>query len=156
MDRMLTRLMRALAGLAAALALTGGAQAAQPWVAELLQGSAVRAEPKIQPALPEGPSPVPRADMERAFHVRLAPAPKSFQLQSPETAPSGAPFQVGFARTVPTLSSPQAVAQALDWQSGAGARLAALTVTSPGALALRAGLLVDGLPEGARLRFYAP
>jgi lysyl endopeptidase len=157
MDRVFLRLVRGLAGLAAALALAGGAQAAQPWVAQLLEGSTqVRAEPKIQPLLPAVPAPIAQADLERAAHVTLAPAPKRFELQSPETAPIGAPVQVGFARAVDSLATPLAVSQALDWQDRAGAQVAAITVSSPGALGLRAGIVVDSLPDGAALRFYAP
>jgi hypothetical protein len=154
---MFSRLMRGLAALAAAMGVVGTAQAAQPWVAQLLEGpTTVRAEPKIQPLIPAGPAPVAQADLQRALHVTLAPAAKAFTVQSPETVPMGAPIQVGFARSIDSLASSVALSKSLDWQDRAGAKVAAITMSSPGALGVRAGVLVEALPDGATLRFYAP
>ena len=72
-------------------------------------------------------------------------------------ARAAAPRQVGVAQAVPDLQTVAATRQALRWTALAGGgQVAALTLASPGATALRAGLRVGELPESAILRFSGP
>ncbi len=72
-------------------------------------------------------------------------------------APEQGARRIGYARAVAALNSAAGVNQALQWATvPEGGHLAALSITSPGAAALRAGLRVGELPTGAVLRFYAP
>lgn len=150
------RLLRAAAA-AFAFAMAGAAAAA-PMAAPLSAGGDVaRAELEIQPQVQAPQAPVARANPDRAAKIRLAAPAKTLEAQASVDAGPGAPLQVGFARSVAPLATPEAFAGTLDWQAlGDGSRVAALDVTSPGALALRVGLLVDALPAGAMFRFYAP
>jgi lysyl endopeptidase len=117
---------------------------------------AVRAEPQIQPELPAGPEAVPRADLALAAKVRL-PAAKAREVQGTAGGASGVPLQVGYPRSVAALASARDVSAQLAWQPlVGGGRVAALSVTSPGAGAVRLGLRVESLPWSASLRFYAP
>jgi hypothetical protein len=71
--------------------------------------------------------------------------------------PGVAPRQVGVAQGVPDLQTLAAMRQALHWTPLAhGGRVAAITLSSPGAAAVRVGVRVGDLPESARLRFSAP
>lgn len=72
---------------------------------------------------------------------------------SPEAV---APVQVGLSRDITELHDESRVAEALTWSPTAkGGQVAAISITSPGALALRVGLQVTSLPSSAVLRFYA-
>ncbi len=72
-------------------------------------------------------------------------------------SPPAAPRQVGAAEPVPDLQTVAAVRQALRWTPLAhGGRVAALTLSAPGAAAVRVGLRIGELPESARLRFSGP
>ncbi len=65
--------------------------------------------------------------------------------------------QVGYARALPALATAAGFGQQLEWAKLAdGGNVAALKVRSAGAAALRVGLRVGALPEGAILRFYPP
>lgn len=65
--------------------------------------------------------------------------------------------QIGYARALPTLATAAGMAQQLEWAKlPGGGTVAALTVRSPGAAALRVGLRIGALPEAAVLRFYPP
>ncbi|HET9472149.1 MAG TPA: hypothetical protein VFO24_13675, partial [Usitatibacter sp.] len=69
----------------------------------------------------------------------------------------GAPRQVGYARTVEQLQTAQGVKRQLQWaRLPDGGAIAAVSVTSPGAAAVRAALRVGDLPPTAMLRFSAP
>jgi lysyl endopeptidase len=121
-------------------------------------GEGQQAEPQVQPELPAGPTAFARADLALAAKVSLvAPARKALTAEPAAGDAIGVPLQVGFARDVPALASFDAVSERLAWQALAdGTRVAAVTITSPGAAALRAGLRIGALPLGATLRFYAP
>jgi hypothetical protein len=67
----------------------------------------------------------------------------------------GVPLQIGFSREVPMLRTTAQTSALLSWMSIPGGQIAAISLTSPGALGLRLGLLVDQLPLTALLRFYA-
>lgn len=69
----------------------------------------------------------------------------------------GAPLKFGFNRPMDDLLDPaQATAQHWQWQTLAnGEHITRIQLTSPGATALRIGLLVNALPAEAELRFYS-
>ena len=72
-------------------------------------------------------------------------------------AAEGAPRQVGYARTVGELQTAQGVKRQLQWaRLPEGGAIAAVSVTSPGAAAVRAALRLGDLPPTAVLRFSAP
>ena len=69
----------------------------------------------------------------------------------------GGPLRVAYPREVGALATAPALAQQLRWDTTPeGGRVAAVALTSPQALGLRLGLVVDRLPANALLRFYAP
>ncbi|HEX4779324.1 MAG TPA: trypsin-like peptidase domain-containing protein [Usitatibacter sp.] len=118
----------------------------------------IRAEPEYQPYSTVRPEPVVRRADPSAIHaVRLAPAGEMAVQKSAAAGGSFIPQQVGFARSVPELSDGPGTVSALRWRAlDSGAQVAAMSVTSPGALSLRAGLRVGAMPAGTRVRFYAP
>jgi len=68
----------------------------------------------------------------------------------------GVPLRIGFHRTVAALNSVAAFRQGLEWTATeAGGRVAAVSVTSPAAGRIRAGLRVYSLPDQATVRFLA-
>ena len=70
---------------------------------------------------------------------------------------STAPRQVGVAQEMPDLRTAAAMRRALRWAAlGNGGHVAAVTLASPGAAALRVGLRIGELPESTRLRFSGP
>ena len=146
-----------LAALAVSAFLALAAEAAPAGAAAALPDSAARAEPRIQPAsaLPtQRPSVRARASSRHA--IVLAAPPASTKLLD-HGSHAGVPMQVGFARDVADLADVAAFNRQLAWEPlEDGGKVAAISVTSPGATALRMGLRVDALPEGAMLRFYAP
>ncbi|MDR0779329.1 MAG: hypothetical protein LBF16_01365 [Pseudomonadales bacterium] len=69
----------------------------------------------------------------------------------------GKSLQIGVGRDIPQTADAKAMAGLLSWSTAAnGSRRAAISVRSPGAAALRFGLLVEQLPQQAVLRVYAP
>jgi lysyl endopeptidase len=93
-----------------------------------------------------------------AAHVALGPLSIAGAATPSEGAPpEGAPRQVGFARSVAELQTAQGVKRQLQWaRLPEGGTIAAVSVTSPGASAVRAALRVGDLPAAATLRFSAP
>lgn len=139
------------------LAAAGIAMAAPLEPAPSAPGDTARAEPEVQPRLQAPQAPLARADLARAARVRLATPAKALEAQGSVDTGPGMPLQVGFARSIASLSTPQAFAGTIDWQAlGDGARVAAVAVTSSGATAVRVGVLVGSLPAGAMFRFYSP
>jgi len=75
---------------------------------------------------------------------------------APAPAP-GQPLQIGVARALPNAADATVTASLLTWSRSAdGSLRAAISVRAPGAKGLRLGLLVEQLPQDARLRVYAP
>lgn len=67
----------------------------------------------------------------------------------------GQPLRLGIGRALAATAQAPQLAALLDWRMlDDGARVAALAFVAPGAQGLRLGVLVQALPEGARLRFY--
>jgi hypothetical protein len=137
------------------LALGPGSAFAQP----LLAGD--HAAAKVMPDLPQAASPLKTRSLAdrplpRLISIERAAAATVATEITGKAAP-GLPLKTGFRREIGTTRSAAATASQLDWQiTAAGSRVAALQVASPGARALRLGLLVKQLPETARLRFHAP
>ena len=91
-----------------------------------------------------------------AAHVALGPLSIADAPAGGGSA-EGAPRQVGYARTVDPLQTAQGVRRQLQWvRLPEGGAVAAVSVTSPGAAAVRAALRVGDLPPAATLRFSAP
>ena len=70
-------------------------------------------------------------------------------------APKGAPQQIGFARTIPPDDAQQVAAAHLRWTSVGSGTVAAFSITSTGATALRVSLAFQSLPHGAEIRFFS-
>ena len=109
----------------------------------------------------------PAVAVEKAHAPRAkarASAVRNIALDAPAAEKSalpakraGAPLQIGFGREVAALRSVLGTNQQLEWNALAqGGQVAALSVTSPGAAAVRLGLQAEGIPAGSVLRFYAP
>lgn len=116
----------------------------------------IRAEPEYQPySRAEAAPKVRRADPSAVHGITLA-APSEHQKVAPAAGP-GVPLQVGFGRDVAELSDGAHMASTLQWHAlDSGALVAAISVTSPGAASVRAGLRVKAMPAGTLVRFYAP
>ena len=66
----------------------------------------------------------------------------------------GQPLKVGFARDMPPPYQGD-LSPWLTWESlPGGGQVAAFSVTSPGARAIRVGIELEGLPENAEMRFF--
>jgi hypothetical protein len=84
-----------------------------------------------------------------------APSPEEVAARLSRAWKDGSPMQIGFARDVAALRNSAAFRQALSWETlPSGARVAAISITSPEAAALRIPIAVDSLPAGTILRFY--
>ncbi|HZZ92304.1 MAG TPA: trypsin-like peptidase domain-containing protein [Usitatibacter sp.] len=145
-----------LAALAAASLLALTAQAS-PVAPNPVSDDALRAEPEVQPASAL-PAILPSTRVRAAErHAVVLDAPPASAKLYDSGAHAGTPLKVGFARDVADLADEASFRKQLAWESlEDGGHVAAVSVTSPGAAALRMGLVVGALPEGARLRFYAP
>ena len=141
------------AALLVALGVSLGAAAQDP-----VEPSVIRVEPET-PAVPASkaakPKPQPRAS-HRAPVELPAPSPDDLaQLQTPRKA--GVPQKIGFSRPIGALGAEDGTARHLQWETlEGGALVAAISVTSPEAAALRFGLRVRDVPPGAAFRFYDP
>ena len=121
----------------------------------MAQVRAARAEPQLQPV----------ASQSQA-HRLLASKPASVTLGLPGAREKAAlepdrglvaEHPIGFPRGIEALATEERLLSRLDWKELAGGRrVAAVSVTSPGASAVRLGVYVSALPVGARLRFARP
>lgn len=98
---------------------------------------------------------------QRVTTLQLAPqvaaSSRSAVTDSETIRPGGGPLRVAYTREVGALATALALAQHLRWDTTPeGGQVAALALSSPQALGLRLGLVVDRLPADALLRFYAP
>src|SRR5437879_3772414 len=93
-----------------------------------------RAEPKLQPRT-TSPAPLParHASPGRVFPVTLGP-PSAEELAQIRPPSKGMPLQVGFGRAVAALREPAGLKGVLAWDElPGGGRVAAISITSPGA-----------------------
>jgi len=90
--------------------------------------------------------------------LRVLVLPELANAKAALAAPApGRPLQIGVGRALPDAADAAATDRLLTWTRTAdGSQRAALGVRAPGAKGLRLGLRVDQLPQGARLRVYAP
>ncbi|WP_367066377.1 endoproteinase ArgC [Oryzisolibacter sp. LB2S] len=110
-------------------------------------------EPKAAPAMPQASGALARAPAGAAAVIALGPLP-SGQRMAAAPVDAGAPRQIGQARALPETASVAATSALLHWQTTArGTQVAALRFAAQGARGLRLGVLVQGLPPGALLRF---
>ncbi|MDB5847661.1 MAG: hypothetical protein JWP29_1413 [Rhodoferax sp.] len=102
---------------------------------------------------------VPRRAEAAPMRTRTVSLPVLLPHAAADSTASGgsnAPRQMGFARDVQPLATSAALAAQLEWHIvPGGQRVAAISVTSPEAKALRLGVLVHSLPPDAKLRVYA-
>src|ERR1700755_458374 len=142
MGTMISSFLRTLAALLAAGALSASAFAATPGGDALASSGAVSAEPEVQgdfAAPPQAHSVRVRASERR--EITLA-APSATAKAAIATSKPGTPLQIGFARDVADLAAPKSTGSRLAWETlEDGGRVAALSITSPGASALRMGVL---------------
>src|SRR5258706_10359470 len=118
------------------------------------QAQVLRAEPRLQPPStgPAAPAAKPHAGSGRVFPHTLAP-PSAEELAQLSPPSKGAPLQVGFGRDVAVFRGEGALRAALDWDTlPSGSRVAAVSITSPGAEASRVALLVTALPPASTVR----
>jgi lysyl endopeptidase len=119
-------------------------------------GSDLRAEPETQPPAAKAQA-VSRAVATHVRSITLgAFTPDLAKSAAPANGMAGTPVQVGYPRAVAALENTSAVASMLAWEPLAnGGSVAAYSVTTPGAVAVRMGLRIESLPDGAVARFYA-
>jgi hypothetical protein len=118
----------------------------------------IQAEPQYQPYPATHPvAKERRVDAALVRNVELPVAAATLVEKASAPARMGVPQQVGFARDVTELSDGVASVARLTWTAlDTGARVAAFSVTSPGAASIRVGLRAKAIPAGTLLRFYAP
>ncbi len=140
MIRLMTLVLAALPALAQALPVDGVGPANMP--------ASLASPPVLLPrALPDW-APV-------AIALDAVDVLESRGLEDEDSIPG--PLRIGFERTIPELQDPADLwtRQAWHW-TGDGGLAFAFRMTSPGALALRLGVRVLAMPDGATLRFHAP
>lgn len=88
--------------------------------------------------------------------ITLGPVSTTKQIVLGQTAVRmGQRQQIGFPRDVIQTVTPELTMTHFDWQATAsGGHVAAVSFTSTGAMAVRAGLVVSQLPATARLKVY--
>jgi lysyl endopeptidase len=92
-----------------------------------------------------------------AANVALAPVEKDEAASASPSVDAAQPRQIGYPRVVAELQTAAAMGRELQWaRVPEGGLVAAVSVTSPGAAALRVGVRVGEIPASAMLRFYAP
>jgi hypothetical protein len=141
--------------LAAALAGGLGAPMARAQAPDSF-GPEIRAEPEVQRDVADtkGKPTAGKVRATRPQHVRLDhPTPEEIA-ERLRPAAKGAPLQVGFARDIESTRLESSVSGLLAWERlSGGEQVAALSITSAGAAAVRIGIRPRDLPHGAVLRF---
>jgi hypothetical protein len=85
---------------------------------------------------------------------RITPARLNTETAAQPGKP-GVPFKIGFSRDLLSLKNRAQTLAQLTWQSLSSGQIAALSVSTPEALGVRLGLLIENIPATALLRFYA-
>lgn len=100
------------------------------------------------------PAPKPLGALLQTRFVVLPEMDQEKALASKDTA--GTAQQIGAARAVAATSTVAQTQSALQWTDlPSGEKAAAINIESTGAYGLRVGVLVERLPDGARLRIYS-
>ena len=112
------------------------------------------------PAASRVPITLPGQQLKRDYLATAIPLqivldPVTATEKAPLAPPrKGQPLKVGFARDMPPPYQGD-LSPWLTWESlPGGGRVAAFSVTSPGARAIRVGIELEGLPENAEMRFF--
>ena len=116
----------------------------------------IQVEPEVQPAVPGAKG--ARHAAPRARHAKRVEldAPSPTELAQVEPANKrGLPPRIGFGRPLASLFGDDSTRRALEWEAlDDGSQVAAISVTSPGAAALRLGVRINDLPADAVFRFH--
>ena len=131
-------------GVVVAFASHAGAEPLPRW-------SEYRAEPHVQKQASAGPKKT-KPGLERPMHVVRLPEADAAKLSTLSTGERG--HRVGVPRAVDALAQ-EGMAARLPWQrTDDGRLLSQIAIVSPGAAALRLGLLAKALPPTAVFRFH--
>ncbi len=146
-----------VSGVAVMTALASGVAAGQDMGGAAYPGAHVEGE--FTPALPSVRAlPQRRLPQSRLPAQVILDRVEAARLKMEATGqPSkpGVPLQIGVSRDVPMLRNTGQTSALMSWTPVPGGQIAAISITSPDALGLRLGLLVEKLPLTALLRFYA-
>ena len=133
---------------------------ALPASAQGVEGSAaIRVEPEVQQPAAEAKAGTGKAKPRASRHAPVALAPplatESAQIEAPRK--QGVPHRIGFPRPITALQGEEGTGRKLEWEPlEEGGMVASVSVTSPGAAALRLGLRIRETPPDAMFRFYDP
>jgi len=113
----------------------------------------------VMPAAAVGdPVHQPRALSDSAALVIILPALSASEAtRAARQQDASGRFLMGLGRAIPEAGQPAELAAKLQWHAtDQGKKVAAVRVTSPGALGLRLGVRPQNLPDATVLRFFAP
>jgi hypothetical protein len=119
----------------------------------------IRVEPEVQPFTDDSSARAKavRPKAKRVKPIQLAAPAPGEGLQARAEGKTGVPLQIGFNRNIPGFDDEAATVSALEWEEQlGGGHLAAISINSPGAAALRVGLVVNRVNPAATFRFYGP
>ncbi|TRX73373.1 trypsin-like peptidase domain-containing protein [Pseudomonas mangiferae] len=117
----------------------------------------------LGPLLPQQTTEDSAAQIMVPKQKRLVPSPTVVDLgplattraELAEPAKEGQPERIGLRRDIEALKDDSLTGSALNWRvTSAGGHIAAISLISPDALSVRAGLAVKNLPSSAVVRFY--
>ena len=134
----------AVAGLLVALQHAGDAQAPS-------SGISGRSGPSTLPAVPANAALKRRYVAGGIANSVILPAALQADLQPSQ---NGGPLKIGFNRDIPSALAGTLESRNWAWAAANDGLVAALSVRSPGAAALRLGLEVRDLPPNTELRFF--
>lgn len=146
-----------VSGVAVMTALASGVAAGQDMGGAAYPGAHVESEftpalPSVR-ALPQRRLPQSRLPAQVVLD-RVEAARLKMEATGQPSKP-GVPLQIGVSRDVPMLRHTAQTSALMSWTPIPGGQIAAISITSPDALGMRLGLLVEKLPLTALLRFYA-
>lgn len=125
-----------------------GAADLGPHVESKFAPAPANARAQAQRRLPQSRLPAP-VFLDRVDATRL-----SMEAAVQPSKP-GVPLKIGFSRDVPMLRTTSQTSALMVWTGVSGGQIAVISITSPDAMGVRLGLLVEKLPATALLRFYA-
>nr|WP_312987860.1 trypsin-like serine protease [Comamonas koreensis] len=144
-------------GVAAALALAGcgGGSGSDDDNGNVTQPTAYVLDSVVLPASAIKSAAVAPVSLGAAVQTRFVVLPE-LEAEKTVASDSGPAQQIGTQRAVAATSTVAQTQSALQWSTLAnGQQVAAINIQSTGAYGLRAGVLVDSLPDGAQLRVYS-
>lgn len=144
-------------GVAAALALAGcgGGSGSDDDNGNVTQPTAYVLDSVVLPASAIKSAAVVPVSLGAAVQTRFVVLPE-LEAEKTVASDSGPAQQIGTQRAVAATSTVAQTQSALQWSTLAnGQQVAAINIQSTGAYGLRAGVLVDSLPDGAQLRVYS-